>query len=226
MAKVKFGMVVTDMRGKLGGHVFTKNRAGASTRTKVTPANPRTASQQANRALLGLFSVVWSTLTDAQRASWNGAVDAWSKTNIFGDNVKPSGKNLFTALNKNLASVGIAQIDTAPEKVELPLLALIGVNIAIGNEEIELDTATIPNTMKVVVSATPPLSAGTSFTKGKYRRIYYGTGGSVSTGNMYIAYVEKFGTVAVGQNIYFEVKLIASNGQVSVPETVKATISA
>jgi hypothetical protein len=226
MAKIKFGMVVTDMRGKLGGHVFTKNRAGASTRTKVTPANPRTASQQANRALLGLFSVAWSALTDAQRASWNGAVDAWSKTNIFGDNVKPSGKNLFTALNKNLASVGLDTINVAPEKVELPLLALDNVDIAVGDGEITVATGAIGAEFQVIVSATPPLSAGTSFTKGKYRRIYYGTGGAVSPTDLFDAYESKFGAIAVGQNIYFEVKIIASNGQVSVPETAKATISA
>lgn len=224
MAKIKFGMVVTDMRGKLGGHVFTKNRAGASTRTKVTPANPRTASQQANRALLGLFSVAWSALTDAQRASWNGAVDAWSKTNIFGDNVKPSGKNLFTALNKNLASVGIAQIDTAPEKVELPLLGFTGVGIDISNAEITLATETIGANFQVVVSATPPLSAGTSFTKGKYRRVYSAAGNAVDSNDLFLAYQDKFGAIAVGQNIYFEIKLIASNGQVSVPETAKAAI--
>lgn len=226
MAKVKFGMIVTDMRGKLGGHVFTKNRAGASTRTKVTPSNPRTASQQANRSLLALFSVGWSALTDAMRASWNGAVDSWTKTNIFGDNVKPSGKNLYTALNKNLASIGLASIDVAPEKVELPLLGLTWVDVNIGDEEITLSTEAIPAGTYVVVGATPPLSAGTSFTKGKFRRIYYANGNVVTATDIYSAYVAKFGAISENSNIYFEVKLIASNGQMSVPEVTKAVITA
>lgn len=51
--KIKWGMMMTDGRGKLGGQVASKNRAGAYVRTKVTPVNPRTTQQQAIRTLFG-----------------------------------------------------------------------------------------------------------------------------------------------------------------------------
>ena len=44
MAKIKFGMMMTDASGKLGGQVFSKNRGGSYVRTKVTPTNPQTAA--------------------------------------------------------------------------------------------------------------------------------------------------------------------------------------
>lgn len=224
--KIKWGALMVDGRGKIGGQVASKNRSGAYMRNKVTPSNPRTASQQANRSLLGSLSASWSALTASARASFNGAVDAWSKTNIFGDSIKPIGKNLFTALNKNLNSVGLATILVAPEKVEMPILGLTGVIL-----DISSTTATIVydgdiDTVYAVVSATPPLTQGTSFTKGKYRRIYSELGANVDATQLYNAYVARFGAPVAGQNISFEVKLIATNGQMSVPETAKALVQA
>ena len=57
MAKIKFGMMMTDARGKLGGQVFSKNKGGAYVRTKVTPSNPQTIAQTTRRAL---FAAIWS----------------------------------------------------------------------------------------------------------------------------------------------------------------------
>jgi len=45
--KMKFGAIVVDGRGKIGGHVASKNRGGAYLRTKVTPSNPQTGYQAA-----------------------------------------------------------------------------------------------------------------------------------------------------------------------------------
>ena len=223
--KVKFGAIVTDGRGKIGGHVMSKNRGGAYMRTKVTPSNPRTTAQQANRALLGSLSASWSSLTDGFRATWNGAVNDWVSTNIFGDTIKPTGKNLYVALNKNINAIGGATIDTAPAKVEMPILGLEEVSIAITAQQITPEFANISNDVQYVFASTGPLTAGTSFTKGKYRKIYNALGGQLDNTALYNAYVDRFGIPVQGQNVYFEVKLVESNGQLSVPETAKARVS-
>ena len=226
MARIKFGMMMTDARGKLGGHVFSKNRGGAYIRTKVTPANPRTQDQQANRSLLGALSQGWSALSDAQRASWNGAVSSWISTNIFGDTVTPSGKSLYVKLNKNILSIGGTALLVAPEKVEMAILGFDDASIKKTLQEIKLDIAGVVTGFVAVVSATAPLSQGTSNVKGKFRRIYFDAADAVDADLLFGAYVSKFGIPALGANIHFEVKLIAANGQMSVPETIKATIVA
>src|SRR3546814_19213217 len=104
MAKVKFGALMTDARGKLGGHVFSKNRAGSYLRTKVTPVNPQTIYQTSVRALFGAISSQWSGLSQAVRDSFNGAVADWATTDIFGDLKNPSGKALFQRLNNQARS--------------------------------------------------------------------------------------------------------------------------
>jgi hypothetical protein len=50
--KVLFGAIVVDGRGKIGGHVMSKNRAGAFMRTKVTPINRKSSFQTGVRSRL------------------------------------------------------------------------------------------------------------------------------------------------------------------------------
>ena len=120
--KMKFGAIVTDGRGKVGGHVASKNRAGSYLRSKVTPVNPRSLSQVNVRQRLSTLSIAWRGLTASQRLQWNRAVENFAKTDIFGDLRNPSGFNLFQRLNNNLLSTGSAQINVPPTPVAVPSL--------------------------------------------------------------------------------------------------------
>ena len=217
--------MMTDARGKLGGQVFSKNRAGAYVRTKVTPVNPRTAAQQLSRNILGALSASWSGLTEAQRRAWNGAVEDWQKTDVFGDLRKPTGKNLFTSLNKELVQSGQAQILTPPDKVVIPDIQLVGLYIATDNGEIEYETAGDSTGFVLQFSATPAMSQGTSFIDDKLRVISYLPGSDGSTLPQANVYSEKFGAPAPGANIWGQVKVVAPNGQTSVPVRLKALVS-
>jgi len=106
MAKVKFSALISDMRNKLNGSVFSKNRAGSYLRNKVTPSNPSTPSQALVRSILGTLASTWRTLTDPQRDAWNAAVESWLTTDIFGDTVTPSGFGLYVRLNGNIVNAG------------------------------------------------------------------------------------------------------------------------
>lgn len=63
------GFGAVDGRGKIGGHVASKNRSGAYARIKVTPVNPQTTFQQVARNLLTSLSQGWRALTQAQHDS-------------------------------------------------------------------------------------------------------------------------------------------------------------
>ena len=219
MAKIKFGMFMTDARGKVGGHVFSKNRGGAYVRTKVTPANGQTARQSFVRQLLGAISQSWSGLTQSARDSFDGAVAQWSKTDIFGDIRNPTGKSLFTRLNINLANSGQAEILLAPDKVEMPFLTATTVDFG-GPDMLIGSIVNTPNAV-LVVSATAPQSAGTNFFRGKYRQIGFYPGATVETADLLPAYVSKFGTPALDANVSFELKWVLPTGQTSTPLYVK-----
>lgn len=219
MAKCKFGMMMTDARGKLGGHVFTKNRSGAIIRTKVTPSNARTERQMFIRNALSSISANWSPLTQSQRDGFDGAVEQWQGTNIFGDIVNPTGKTLFTKLNLNLVNSLQTQITAVPEKVKLPNFNVVSVT----HDGLEILATLAGNAVgfKIVISATAPQSQGTAFYKGKYRQIGVVAGSVATDIDLTALYEAKFGLPASDANVSFQFIVVLPNGQASIPLALK-----
>tara|TARA_R110000796_G_scaffold42100_2_gene104305 strand:- start:2301 stop:2981 length:681 start_codon:yes stop_codon:yes gene_type:complete len=226
MAKIKFGMMMTDARGKLGGQVFSKNKGGAYIRTKVTPTNPQTIAQSVVRALFGVISQGWSALTIAQRTAWRESVDSWKTTDVFGDLLSPTGKELYQRLNNQAMVVGYSAITSPPAKVVLPDDIVTAVTIAIGAGTIALTGASTSASITVDLSGTASLTAGTKFVKNRLRNVYAVAGDSFVDATAYTDYVAKFGIPTAGANIVIGVKYVASNGQATPRQTVIATVTA
>lgn len=226
MAKIKFGMMMTDASGKLGGQVFSKNRGGSYVRTKVTPTNPQTSAQSTIRGIFASISSRWSSLTDAQRNTFNGFVQAYARTDIFGDLRNPSGKSLFQRLNQNLENSGQAQIDVCTSPVEVPFANLSSAVAVISSTAFEVDYAGDLTGQKVVVWATPQMSQGTKFVKNQLRQLKVFSGANAGTVDVWASYVQKFGVPVLGGNISIAVRVINGNGQASPLEVVKASIQA
>ena len=225
MALIKFGMMMTDARGKLGGQVFTKTRSGATVRTKVTPANPQTTAQQQSRAILGNLSTAWRNLSESDRRSWNAGVENFSRTNVFGDTYNPSGKNLFVGLNANLLSVNISRVDTAPLPIEVPALIITSASVDISTGEISFATDSgLPGLgFQIIFQASKPSSAGKNNFSGAYASFLHTNGASMPSDlALYTAYVQKFGALQEGQKVAFRVFVIATGtGQKSVESTAQ-----
>ena len=205
--KVKFGSLITDGRGKIGGHVASKNRGGAYLRTKVTPVNPQTPEQSTVRSRFTSLSQGWRGLTAAQRAAWNGAVSNFQKTDIFGDIKNPSGSNLYLRLNANiLEGAGTAIVNPPlPSEVESPLTVTL--TAAAGSPALSLawtGGAVAANTA-FIVRVTPQVSAGKSFVKNLYRNLVVLPAADTTPTAILSEYNAKFGTLVAGQQIFVEV---------------------
>ena len=224
--KIKWGALVVDGRGKLGGHVAAKNKSGNYLRTKVTPTNPNTMYQSAVRALFGAISQAWSGLSDSARLGWNAAVDQWQRTDIFGDLKNPSGKALFQRLNNQAQIAGYPAVTTVPDRLDMPILNFGTPVISVGGETVEIATGGGIAGATILVFATPPLSAGTTFVKDQLRLIEHHTSNVEPDAQLFQAYADKFGTPEIGNNIYFALKVVLPNGQASPLQTFKAEVSA
>lgn len=219
MARIKFGMMMTDARGKLGGHVFTKAKSGATIRTKVTPLNPKTSAQSEARSSLGANSQAWRNISEAQRLAWNSSAQEVSKTNAFGDTYFPSGKNYFTAVNNNLRNIGQSTVDSPPVLVTMPGLVTVEVDFDFVAEQIDIAPVITGDTQDcyLVCNATSGSSAGRFNFSGKYRKFNaYSAAGLPQNTLIYDDYVKKFGEPSEGQKVSFEFYLVnGETGQVS-----------
>lgn len=226
MAKIKLGTIVTDISGKVGGNVFAKNKAGAYIRRKSTISNPQSVAQMLVRGVFASLSQGWRNLSDVNRQSWIDGAANFMRMNVFGDNVKLSGKALFQSLNQNLLNVGLAQIDTCPVPSEVPSVSATNAVIDISDNSITLiNQVPLSGGNYVVIEMTPVLSSGKSFLKNDFRKIYH-VESLVEADVLWDSFVAKYGVPSVGANIGLRFYTINANGQASPKVQIPVTVQA
>jgi len=226
MAKIKYSALVSDMRGKLNGSVMSKNRSGSYVRNKVTPSNPQTAAQMLIRGIFSEITKGWSQLSEVARQSWENSVEAFQATNIFGDVVKPSGKTLYQKLNQNLMISGQASVSVCPAPAELPYAGLTSAVFDVSEDELTINCSGDTSNCKVLIFATAPMTQGTKFVKNKLRKIAV-EDGNIAPDYMELAnYQNKFGNLALNDNVYVGVRVVNASGQASPMEVVKIVTQA
>ena len=210
MAKVKLSAIVSDMRNKLNGSVFARNRGGLYLRTKVTPVNPQTVAQQAARNNLTSFSQGWRSLTEAQRDSWNAAVGNFATTDIFGDLRNPSGINLYNRLNINITNGGGAPITTPPVPTGAPAVdsVVLAANATGGTYTVTFTPDPIPADTAMIVESTAALSPGISNASAEYRIVATFAAGTTGAQDIAAAQIAKFGALIAGQKYFVRVKQV------------------
>lgn len=225
--KAKFGAIVVAGSGKIGGHVASRNRAGAYFRTKVTPVNPQTSFQNTVRARLTTLAQAWRGLTAAQRAAWNASVGDFAKTDVFGDLKNPTGFNLYQRLNNNLASIGVAAIDVPPVPSEVSTVNIGALSIDIGAGDVNqiATSGNVPAGTTMQVWATPGLSPGISFVKSEYRLLQTFAAASASPHDIQTAYEARFGVPAAGQKVFCKIVFVnATTGQKSSEQSTNTIV--
>lgn len=218
MSKIKFSALVSGMSGKLNGSVFARNRSGAYVRNKTTPTNPQTIYQVEVRSRLATYSSKWRDLTQSQRNAWNSQVSEWAKTDIFGDIVNPTGKNLFTLVNMNLENAGGTPVSVPPSKVgvESPTAVTITATAGTPSLSITFGPSPVPTDLVAVVDMTAQLGAGIGYFKNQFRQIATIPTAGTSPYDALAAYTARFGALIEGKKIAVRIKFINSvTGEVS-----------
>lgn len=229
MAKVNFSALISDMRNKLNGSVFARNRGGSYLRTKVTPINPKTSAQVAQRSLLTSYAQAWRGLSEAERLAWNGAVGSWAKTDIFANIVVPSGNTLYIRLNINIALAGGTPITTPPSPVGAQALTELSVVSDVSSSTVTVTflPAAVPADHAMVIESTAMLSPGISNANAKYRVIKTLAPAAVSPDNAFTDQIAKFGALVAGQKIFIRAKFINRlTGEVSQQLNASAIVTA
>lgn len=224
--KAKFGAIIVAGSGKVGGHVASRNRAGAYIRTKVTPVNPQSSAQLTVRNRLGGRSQAWRGLTQAQRDAWNAAVGDFARTDIFGDLKNPSGFNLYQRLNNNLLAVGASVITAPPIPGAVSVVTVTSISPAGGTQLIPMVlSGAVPAGTAVKVFATSPQSPGKSFVKSEYRLITTLPAATATPVALGTSYTAKFGSFATGQKLFFKIVFVSTTTGLETPPIQIASIA-
>lgn len=229
MAKILFTAFLADMRGKVNGTVFSKNRGGAYARTKVTPSNPQTSAQNLVRSRLTGFSQGWRGLTQAGRDAWNAAVGSFPRTNVFGNSKILSGHQLYIGLNSQLGAAGQTAISAPPVPVGASAITAFTGAASVGGTSFDVTFAPdpVPAGMSLIIDATEQVSAGKNNLNSLYRQIQVEAPAATSPADIYAAYVAKFGALIQGQKIGIRGRLVNNTtGEVSGAVTNEVIVAA
>jgi len=109
MAVVKYGAIVTDIKGKIGGTVFQGGRSGGIIKNKpnVGGKNSRlleSVQDEVRQQKMLNFSLItksWGFLDDNQRNSWAGLLGVWTFINKFGEVYNGTPYQIFMACSIN-----------------------------------------------------------------------------------------------------------------------------
>lgn len=144
MAKIKYGSIITDTRGTIGGHTLTWTRYGPQIITKPQTAKLKTQKQsQVRENFLGLSKRWWAVLSPSQRDDWRALAAANPRPNTWGDLFPLTGLALYIAINQLLHQAGEPTTDDAPTDQAVTPVATATI------------TATAPNTFSLAFTPSP-----------------------------------------------------------------------
>jgi len=131
MALLSFGAPVADARGKLGGLVFSRSRAGPTMRSWSKPLNPLSSLRSQWSSILSRCWARWSTILDNdERDSWNVLASTSNFSNSLGGVFHLSGWGLFVRTNSLRLFSTADFIDTAPASAFATRFPLVFSNTA------------------------------------------------------------------------------------------------
>jgi hypothetical protein len=229
MAKVKFTGFLADMRGKLNGSVFARNRGGQYVRTKVTPLNPQSIAQVTARNLLTGLAQGFRSLSENEITAWNQAVTQWQTTDIFGDLVSPTGLALYVRLNANIANAGGTAITSPPAPTGAAALITLGLVADVSGDtfDVSFTPATVPANHTMYIESTTMLSPGINNANSRFRFIGTAASAAASPVDAFAFQTAKFGSLVAGQKAYVRCKFINKvTGEVSLALKASAIVTA
>jgi hypothetical protein len=180
MALVKYGSIVTEIKGKVGGQTFQSCRGGFMIKNKGRKSGSIVAIGRDQDVRFSSAVKLWSTLSEAQRDTWKALLGVWTFVNKFGDTYNASAYQIFVTCNINRQLVELAPLLVAPtfDPAEDPMLTYSDFSISGDFEETRSNAAAIGQVgfVQLFRPVAPTISLNKSRLAGSIAREYLATG--------------------------------------------------
>lgn len=93
------GQFFGDMKGKVGGIVMSRNKAGKVARQYIVPTDAKSAQQVVQRGRFGTAVTAWNTLSSLARSAWNTFASTIFKPKRKQSSGSYSGYQAFCSVN-------------------------------------------------------------------------------------------------------------------------------
>jgi hypothetical protein len=208
--KVKFGAIITDGRGKLGGHYAASNHSGTHLATRKKSIRRFGVSVGVSKTTQATNVQLWATLTMLEQQQWSQDANNYTYIGRMGDTIRLTGQQHFIATNNNLAAIGTAPI-TIPGAKQGYAPPAFTLTANTGGSLITLTyAAVLPSvaTPRIAIYATPLMSTGRSVAFSQYRLITQTDQHGQASDNVYSFWHPIFGNLITGQRLFVKLRVI------------------
>jgi hypothetical protein len=118
MAKIVPGSGISDIRGAVGGSIYSRNQYGLYVRAYMPPTGDPTQKQLDVQQLVIDVAASWRALDNDQKQAWRESTLISSCS--LGSKIYLKGYTLFQLLNRNKASAGETLLTAPPPDFTVP----------------------------------------------------------------------------------------------------------
>lgn len=224
MAKITFsGIGITEMRGKLGTEIFSRNAQGAYVKSFVVPTNTITALRTAARDNFASAVSLWTLIDSAQLTTWQELQSRVFKSSKVAQRYRLTPRSVFISSNYNLLCSGQLPIMVADAFSKLEQIAKFSiVELTSTNFRLSVEfvggSFIVPENHALVVSASNCVSAGIKSKKnGLVVVSVLDEFSDASDFNIVTDYSSIYSAPVVGKNVFLSFHLVnVINGLASV----------
>lgn len=220
MAVVKYGTIVTEIKGKMGGNVFQGGISGPTCGIKAHISKTSVALGKQDRSTarklinqhgnLAMLAGYWRKMSDVDRAAWSTAAVGFPFKNKFGEMYTASGFQVYMSLNLNLMAIGVSMITVPPAPVvTVPTPAFTMVTG--GSSDPFTFNTVVPSNYKVILLGTSQMSPGQNFVPSRLKAIQVFDHSFSGPSSVTDAYIDVFGSVRDNGNVWFATRAISTD---------------
>ena len=227
MARIQYGALVTELKGKIGGTVFQSGRYGFQVRNKPTPIRTASGVQARVRGIMLTVSKAWRTLTSAERLAFDAIAPSWPALDSFGNPMLLTGYNVFCKTNWWLSQMDLPMNNVASLPAALWQPTSLGLNVAVGTSTFELSFLPTPidNFTTAVIYVSGQVSAGRSTPPSNMSTIAGLAVGTVSPADISAFFTVKSGTFpTAGNRVFVGVQAVSTVNGTAGPIVYVSTI--
>jgi hypothetical protein len=228
MALLKFGSIITDSRGSLGGTTIKWGPYGHTAGNKGQSAKKSTRKQSTIRATFALLSKRWwSTLDASQRDGWRALAAATPLPNRWGDTFPLTGLAFYLRVNQRLLQVGTGILDDAPANQTVTALTAATLSVtAPSTASLTFTPSPVPADHALVLRTTGLLSPGIVNPAGRYLYCSTYAASATSPQSVYSPLSLLTGTLHTGRQIFATAHLLSlDTGAESTPIAIATIVS-
>lgn len=220
MALMIPGPVVSQLSGRIGGTIFSRNKGGAYIRNGSKPIIVTTEAAQTIKAIVAANSRAWADLTEVVRAAWKTWAGENPVINRLGQARTLSGHQAFVQLNSRLLYAGQTPLTNPPMGAAPPpaLTSITSLDISDTEAEIGFTPTPLAATHALQISAYPAPSEGIANVKNRLALVYTGAAATTSPVDVFADVETRFGTLQAGQVLHIAARVLDfSTGLISTP---------